>query len=90
MNQEESYPFIAIETRDPKIIAAVFKSFKTQPALWSPYLQAAIHDFSCMDDCAMPHSQAAREVYENIKVVVQIPMPLNLDMVVEADGVADQ
>ena len=89
MNQEESYPSIAIETRDPKIIAAVFKSFTTQSAFWSRYLQAAIHDFSCMDDCGMSHSQAAREVYENIKIVVQIPMPLNFDMLVEAEGVAD-
>ena len=89
MNQEESFPYIAIETRDPEIIAAVFKSFTTQRAFWSRYLQAAINDFTCIDDCGMSHSQAAREVFENIKIVVQIPMPLNFDMVVETEGVTD-
>lgn len=89
MSQEETYPFIAIEIRYPKIIATVFKSFTTQRAFWSRYLQSAIHDFTCMNDCGMPPSQAAREVFENIKIVVQIPMPLNFDMVVEAEGVAD-
>ena len=86
MFEEESYPYVSIETRDPEIVAALVKNLRTQQAFWAPYLQMAINDFVCLDDCAMPHCQAVREVFAHIKIVVQIPMPLGLDLVVTPEG----
>lgn len=81
------FPSLAIETNDPDIIAAVINNFSTNQAFWYPHFQAVFQEFAALEDADIPKSDWNKEVITNLKITVELPVPIGHINVFERENI---